>query len=99
MAWSYNRATGAKVLLIGDSDFATNSLVQTGGNGILFTDGLSWLTGFSDKVSFSPKAFGTTPVIFVDGATLDIISFLTVILLPGLVFAIGLGIWIRRIRA
>lgn len=100
VAWAYNRTTGAKVLLIGDSDFATNSLVQTGGNGILFTDGLSWLTGFSDKVSFSPKAFGTgAPVIFVDGATLDIISFLTVILLPGLVFAIGLGIWIRRMRA
>ncbi len=100
VAWAYNRTTGAKVLLVGDSDFVTNSLIQTGGNGILFTDGLSWLTGFSDKVSFSPQAYGTgAPVIFVDGATLDVISFLTVILLPGLVFAIGVGIWIRRIRA
>ncbi len=100
VAWAYNRATGAKVLLIGDSDFATNSLVQTGGNGILFTDGLSWLTGFSDRINFAPQAYGTsTPVIFVDGQTLDIISFITVILLPGLVFAIGLGIWIRRVRA
>ncbi|MEP6987422.1 MAG: hypothetical protein ABI970_17590, partial [Chloroflexota bacterium] len=71
-----------------------------GGNGILFTDGLSWLTGFTDKVSFSPQAYATSlPVVFVDGPTLDLISFLTVILLPGLVFAIGLGIWIRRIRA
>lgn len=100
VAWAYNRATGAKVLLIGDSDFATNSLVQTGGNAILFTDGLSWLTGFSDQVDFSPQSFGTgSPVIFVDGQTLDVISFLTVILLPGLVFALGLGIWIRRMRA
>ncbi len=100
VAWAYNRATGAKVLLIGDSDFATNSLVQSGGNGILFTDGLSWLTGFSDRINFAPQAYGTgSPVIFVDGQTLDVISFLTVILLPGLVFAIGLGIWIRRVRA
>jgi hypothetical protein len=100
VAWAYNRVTGAKVLLIGDSDFATNSLVQTGGNGILFTDGLSWLTGFSDKVNFAPQAYGTSlPVVFVDGATLDVISFITVILLPGLVFAIGLGIWLRRARA
>ncbi len=100
VAWAYNRATGAKILLVGDSDFATNSLVQTGGNAILFTDGLSWLTGFSDRVDFSPKSFGTgSPVIFVDGQTLDVISFLTVILLPGLVFALGLGIWIRRMRA
>ena len=100
VAWAYNRVTGAKVLLIGDSDFATNSLVQTGGNGILFTDGLSWLTGFSDRINFAPQAYGTgSPVIFVDGQTLDVISFITVILLPGLVFAIGLGIWIRRVRA
>ncbi len=100
VAWSYNRVTGAKVLLIGDSDFATNSLVQTGGNGILFTDGLSWLTGFSDRINFAPQAYGSgSPVIFVDGQTLDVISFITVILLPGLVFAIGLGIWIRRVRA
>lgn len=100
VAWSYNRATGAKVLLIGDSDFATNSLVQTGGNGILFTDGLSWLTGFSDRINFAPQAYATgSPVIFVDGQTLDVISFLTVILLPGLVFATGLGLWIRRMRA
>ncbi|MBI1279471.1 MAG: hypothetical protein GC179_15180 [Anaerolineaceae bacterium] len=100
VAWSYNRTTGAKVLLVGDSDFATNSLVQTGGNGILFTDGLSWLTGFSDRINFAPQAYGTgSPVIFVDGQTLDVISFITVILLPGLVFAVGLGIWIRRVRA
>jgi len=100
VAWAYNRTTGAKVLLIGDSDFATNSLVKTGGNGILFTDGLSWLTGFSDRINFAPQAYGTgSPVIFVDGQTLDVISFITVILLPGVVFAIGLGIWIRRVRA
>jgi hypothetical protein len=100
VVWAYNRTTGAKVLLVGDSDFATNSLVQTGGNAIFFTDGLSWLTGFSDRINFAPQAYGTgSPVIFVDGQTLDVISFITVILLPGLVFAIGLGIWIRRARA
>lgn len=99
VAWAYDKTTGAKVLMIGDSDFVTNSLVQTGGNGILFTDGLSWLTGFTDKVSFSPQAYATSlPVVFVDGPTLDLISFITVVLLPGLVFAIGLGIWIRRVR-
>ncbi|MEP6985228.1 MAG: GldG family protein, partial [Chloroflexota bacterium] len=29
VAWAYNKTTGAKVLMIGDSDFVTNSLVQT----------------------------------------------------------------------
>lgn len=100
VAWAYNQATGAKIVLTGDSDFATNSLVQSGGNAILFTDSLAWITGFSDQITFAPQAYGTgSPVIFVDGQTLDVIAFLTVILLPGLVFAVGLGLWVRRIRA
>ncbi|MCA0452631.1 MAG: GldG family protein [Chloroflexi bacterium] len=100
VAWAYNRTTGAKIVLTGDSDFATNSLVDTSGNAILFTDSLSWLTGFSDQVTFSPQAYGTgSPVIFVDGQMLDLIAFVTVILMPGVVFAIGLILWVRRMRA
>lgn len=100
VAWAYNQVTGAKIVLTGDSDFATNSLVETSGNAILFTDSLSWLTGFSDQITFAPQAYGTgSPVIFVDGQTLDVIAFITAILMPGIVFAIGLLLWVRRMRA
>jgi len=98
--WASNNQTGGKILLVGDSDWATNGLVSTAGNAILFTDGLSWLTGFGEQISFAPQTYSTgLPVIFVDGQTLDLIAFLTVILLPGLVLATGLIIWARRMRA
>ncbi len=99
VAWANNRATGAKILMIGDSDFATNGLVLTSGNAILFTDGLSWLTGFSDQINFAPQAFQTTPVIFVSSEQLDLIAFITVFLMPGALVAAGTGIWLRRMRA
>jgi ABC-type uncharacterized transport system len=100
VVWANNRKTGAKILLIGDSDFATNSVVEQIGNGILFTDGLAWLTGFGDQINFAPKAYRSgTPVIFISAQQLDGIAFITVILMPGLMLAAGIGIWLRRMRA
>lgn len=99
VVWAYSRSSGAKILLVGDSDFVTNGQVQTGGNSILFTDGLSWLTGFGDKINFGIKAYATSPLLFVSGQNLDLIAFLTVIVLPGLVLISGLVVWVRRMRA
>lgn len=99
VAWAYNNRTGGKILLVGDSDFVTNSLVLTGGNSILFTDGLSWLTGFGERINFAPQAYSTgLPLIFVSGQILDVIAFLTIILLPGVVLVMGLIVWSRRAR-
>jgi ABC-type uncharacterized transport system involved in gliding motility auxiliary subunit len=99
VAYAYNQQTRAKIVLIGDSDFATNSLVLSGGNGILFTDALSWLTGFSDRINFAPKAFNTgLPFMFVSGQQLDLVAFITVILMPGIILILGLIIWQRRAR-
>lgn len=99
-AWAFNQKTGAKILMVGDSDFVTNGQVLTGGNSILFTDGLAWLTGYGDQINFAPQAFRTgLPLMFVTGQTLDTIAFITVILMPGLVLVLGLIVWMRRMRA
>jgi hypothetical protein len=100
VAWAYNQKTGAKILLVGDSDFATNGQVLTGGNSILFTDGVAWLTGYGDQINYAPQAYRTgLPLMFVTGQTLDAIAFVTVILMPGLVLLTGFIVWTRRIRA
>lgn len=100
VAWADNQATGAKILLTGDADFATNGLVVVGGNSILFTDGLVWLSGFADQLNFGVQFFGSTaPFMFASGQQLDFIAFLTVFLIPGVVLLSGLAIWYRRVRA
>lgn len=98
--WAWDQETDAKILLVGDSDFATNGFVGSAlGNAILFTDGIAWLTGLNEQVNFSPQAFVTaTPLIFVSTQTLDTIAFITVILMPGLLLVSGLVIWTRRMR-
>jgi hypothetical protein len=99
VAYAYNNESGAKILLIGDSDFVTNSLVLSGGNSILFTDGLSWLTGFGDRINFAPTGYSTgLPLVFVSGQQLDLIAFITVILMPGIVLLAAFAVWMRQAR-
>ena len=99
VAWAANKQTNAKLVLIGDSDYVTNGQVLNGGNGVLFTDSMSWLSGLSDQIRFAPQMYSVgVPLMFMSAQQLDLIAFLTVILLPGAVLASGLAVWLRRVR-
>lgn len=98
--WAWDRTSGAKILLVGDSDYVTNGFVTSAiGNAILFTDGLAWMTGLAEQISFAPQGFSTgLPLIFITTQQLDLIALVTVILMPGLMIVLGLVIWTRRVR-
>ncbi|MBE2272417.1 MAG: GldG family protein [Anaerolinea sp.] len=100
VVWAWDQATQAKILLVGDSNFVSNGAVLTAsGNGVLFTDGIAWLTGIDEEINFTPQAYSSgLPLIFIDAATLNLIGFLTIILLPGVVLVFGLAVWARRVR-
>jgi hypothetical protein len=99
VAWAYNSQTKAKIVLVGDSDYVSNSQVMTGGNGVLFTDSMSWLSGLATQISFAPQMYSVgVPLMNVSGQTLNLVAFLTVILLPGAVLVTGLAVWLRRVR-
>lgn len=100
VAWAWDQETDGKILLAGDSDFITNGFVSSApGNAILFTDAMAWLTGLNEQVNFSPQAFfSAPPLIFISTETLDLIAFVTVFLMPGIVLVSGLAVWVRRSR-
>lgn len=100
VAWAWDERTNAKVLLIGDSDFITNGYISSSlGNAILFTDGLAWLTGLSEQIGFSPRAFVTgLPLLYVTAEQLDLIALVTVLVMPGAALLAGLFVWWRRNR-
>lgn len=99
-AWANNTDTGSKVMLIGDSSFISNGLVTNPqGNGILFTDGITWLTGFGESVIFAPQGRVTNlPAVFISAQDLDTIALVTTVILPGLLIAMGFGIRAWRAR-
>lgn len=99
-AWANNETTGARVLLVGDTDWATNGLVRNPqGNGVLFTDGIAWLTGFGKQLIFAPQGRATNlPTIFLSTQELDTIALVTAFLMPGGALLLGLIVWWSRVR-
>jgi hypothetical protein len=99
VVWATNQRTGAKIVLVGDSDFVSNGLVLTGGNGVLFTDAVAWLTNLNAQLNFGIRSFtDSLPLIFVSFQTLDTIAFMTVIVMPAAVLILGAAIWTWRVR-
>lgn len=100
VAFAHDTETGAKILLVGDSDFVTNGQVRSPlGNAYLFADGLGWMTTFNERVTFTPQPRITgQPLIFVSSGTLNTIALITVVLMPGSVLLLGIAVWFVRSR-
>jgi ABC-type uncharacterized transport system involved in gliding motility auxiliary subunit len=99
VAWGYAHASDGRVVVIGDSDFATNGFMSRAqGNSVLLLDSIFWLSGYSDseQIIYNPQITVTSPLIFVSGQMLDLIAFVTVVLIPGIVLATGLFVWRKR---
>jgi len=99
-AWANDQETDAKLVIVGDTDFITNiNILSPQGNSILFFDSIGWMTGFTEEVQFEPQILTTgLPIIFVDVQTLDIVAFITIILMPGIMLALAIAIYGRRLR-
>ena len=91
--------SGARIILVGDSDFVTNGQISSPlGNVYLFLGSIGWLTDFNETVSFTPQPRIIAPLIAVSPKDLDTIAYITILLIPGLTLMTGLGIWFWRMR-
>lgn len=86
-----------RMVVVGDSDFGTNSIARAAGNGDLFQNIISWLADEGDLVSIRAKAFPTTTLLLNDKQT-GIIFTVSVLILPLGIMGIGLMIWRKRRR-
>ena len=86
------------IVVIGDSDFASDSLFNQYGNGDLFVNAVDWAAGQSNLISLTPKSSTTRVVVPPSNITINLIFLGTVIILPGLVLFSGIFTWIQRRR-
>jgi gliding motility-associatede transport system auxiliary component len=85
----------ARMVVIGDSDFATNRWVGLQRNGDLFFNAVGWLTASENLISIRPKSATNRRVIMTSGQE-RVFTWLTMALLPGLVIIGGIWVWWRR---
>lgn len=90
-------ATKARMVVVGDSDFAVNPYLAQVGNGNLFLNMVSWLAQDEDLISIRPKAPSDRRVD-MSQSRFNLLRLLNLILLPGAVLVAGIAVYVRRRR-
>jgi ABC-type uncharacterized transport system involved in gliding motility auxiliary subunit len=88
----------ARVVVIGDSDFANNAFLRHQRNGDLFLNAVSWLAEDEDLISVRPKNSENRSVQMTPAHS-RILFWVTMVALPGAALGLGLLVWSRRRKA
>ncbi len=85
----------SRIVVFGDSDFASNQFLDLSGNSNLFLNSVNWLEEEEDLISIAPKT--TNPrTISLTLSQGRMIFFTTIILLPGIFVLGGVLVYFRR---
>ena len=84
-----------RLILIGDSDFASNQHIQNGGNGDFFLNSVNWLAEEEHLISIRPKPFTFRRLVVSEDAS-RFIRFSSLVLLPFLAIILGGIVWFRK---
>jgi ABC-type uncharacterized transport system involved in gliding motility auxiliary subunit len=85
----------AQLLVIGDSDFATNAYISNSGNYDLFLNMINWMAEEEDKITIRPKEIDDRRVNLTAKDS-KIILYSSVIALPLLVVVAGVFVYFKR---
>ena len=86
---------GARLIVIGDSDFAENQWFGLQHNGDLFLNAVDWLAQDENLISIRPKSATNRRITLTEGQMAAVRS-IALFLLPGIVILLGVAIWWKR---
>lgn len=84
-----------RLVVFGDSDFASNQFFNFQANGDFFLNSISWLAEEEDLVSIRPKSSEDRRLILTETQSKVILIF-AVILLPVAILGAAIGVYIKR---
>jgi ABC-type uncharacterized transport system involved in gliding motility auxiliary subunit len=85
----------ARMVVYGDSDFASNATFGLQGNGNLFLNTISWLAQDESFISIRPKNPDDRRLTMTE-AQGRLVSFIVLFFLPVGVLASGISVWMKR---
>jgi ABC-type uncharacterized transport system involved in gliding motility auxiliary subunit len=91
------QAAKARIVLIGDSDFATNGFVNLSGNRDFFLNTLSWLAEEENLIAVRPKEASRPQPVFLTAAQGQALFLVPVVVIPLAVIVAG-GVAVARRR-
>ena len=90
-------AEKAAVVVFGDSDFVSNARINLSGNADLFMNVVHWLGKEETLMAIPPKRKEFSPLVMA-ASEFRVLALLSIIVLPGIVFAGGIVAFVRRSR-
>jgi ABC-type uncharacterized transport system involved in gliding motility auxiliary subunit len=87
-----------RLVVFGDSDFASNAVAGTFGNVDLFLNSVSWLTAQESLIAIRPRERGASQ-ISVTATQMNAIWWASLVVVPALVAVAGIVTWSRRRRS
>ena len=85
----------SRVAVVGDSDFATNSFFHIMGNGALFLNTVNFLAAQENLIGIQPRT-ADLPRINLTNRQMKATFFLSVLLVPALLAAVGTAVWWKQ---
>jgi len=85
----------ARIAIIADADFATNSFYHILGNGALFLNTVNYLAARENLIGLEPRTFDL-PYVNMTNTQMKATFIMSIILIPLLMAAIGAAVWWRR---
>jgi ABC-type uncharacterized transport system involved in gliding motility auxiliary subunit len=95
-AAAQNSATQGRVVVIGNSAFASDIYFDQYGNGDLFINAVDWAAGQTNMINLTSNQPVTRQMRLPNSFTILLLAFVFVILIPGLVIAGGVASWLVR---
>jgi ABC-type uncharacterized transport system involved in gliding motility auxiliary subunit len=92
--------SNARLVVVGDSDFASNTYQSAYGNSDLFVNMVDWAAGQDNLISLTPKSTTTRTLNLPQIPYFTGLLYLvTLVILPGIALVMGIVVFIRRRRA
>jgi ABC-type uncharacterized transport system involved in gliding motility auxiliary subunit len=85
----------SRLVVFGDSDFASNFALGIQGNRDLFTNALNWLTQQENLIAIRPRESADRRVTMTSGQQVRVL-LLVLLVIPGFVLGSGVYTWWRR---
>jgi ABC-type uncharacterized transport system involved in gliding motility auxiliary subunit len=92
------RGPNSRIVVFGDSDFASNSYFELGGNKDLIMNTIGWLAEEDDLIAIRPKDSLSQPVMLTARQG-RIVFWLPVVFIPAAVGAVGIAVALRKKRS
>jgi ABC-type uncharacterized transport system involved in gliding motility auxiliary subunit len=88
----------ARLVVFGDSDFATNAYYGFYGNSDMIINSIDWAAKEENLISLTPKTTVDRYLVQPQAYTMGLIFLGSLVVIPGIVLAAGIGSWLARRR-